>query len=405
MTFSTVVRVPRRLSAIAAFLWCFWFGCSQFAADGTECPASTCSDHGVCTYRDTYPTCDCSTGYAGTVCSRCDEGYHRGANDACVADDVCQAGSCAAGQCVVSGGQLTCVCPLGVGGLTCDTCRAGYHRADAGGCALDETCGPSSCAGVGTCSEVEGHVVCSCPADRGGAYCEANMASCASNDPCGVHGACTDADGTVRCLCEPGYGGAACDRCYAGYAESDAGCVLSDQCSPATCSYAGTCSSDAGILTCACAAGTDGERCERCATGFHRGPTGACLADERCESSTCSGHGTCAVMAGAARCSCDTGFAGLHCEGCYPGYVATDAGLGGCALEQRCRADTCRFHGTCDDDGGTVQCACAAGFTGSRCETNVDDCASSACGSGRCIDLISSNVCLCDGGTWGSTCP
>ncbi len=384
-------------------------GCSQFSKDGASCPDTACSSHGVCTYQDTYPSCACAEGYDGVVCSRCAQGFHRATDDSCVADEVCTPGACGAnGACQVEEGRVVCACTLGFTGATCTECRAGYHRTTEGSCELDLTCLPSSCADAGACSEDAGRVTCQCPADRTGAYCEQRIGSCAMGDPCSAHGRCVDTSGLVRCVCQPGYGGPTCETCYPGYAATDAGCVAGEACTASTCSFVGTCTADGGLTDCACNAGYTGGHCERCTTGFHRSSDFRCVADEDCTAhNRCSSGGTCRVEAGATVCDCLPGFAGVTCSECYPGYHAQVGADGGadCALDTTCRADTCRFHGQCSDDAGVAQCQCATGFSGSNCQTNIDDCVNSACNGRQCIDLINSNVCLCDGGVYAQVCP
>jgi hypothetical protein len=379
---------------------------SPFKADGASCPASVCSGHGECTYQNTFPSCACASGYDGVVCSRCAAGFHRGPDDACLPDQVCTPGACGAnGVCQIDQGLTVCACGLGFGGVTCDTCRAGYHAERDGGCALDQTCLPSSCADAGACTTAQGRVSCTCPPDRGGSFCEVRMASCAMGDPCGANGRCVDETGTLRCSCVAGYSGPRCDRCSPGYLETDAGCSLAPSCTPSTCSFSGSCSGDAG--TCACDVGYSGASCNTCAPGFHRDSAFACVADETCTAGRCSANGACRVQGGVAVCDCQTGSAGLSCETCYPGYHAEPGADGGsaCVLDATCRPETCRFRGTCAADAGVVRCTCDTGYRGSNCETNSDDCVNSACNGSPCVDLINSNVCLCDGGVFGVSCP
>lgn len=387
--------------------------CSDFPTDGSACPASICTDRGTCTYQSTYPTCACSEGYTGVACTRCAEGFHRDATDSCVADEQCSASSCAAtGSCAVELGKVDCSCQLGFGGLRCDSCRAGYHSLDDGGCGLDEACRTTSCSQAGTCSADGGRVSCECAPGHTGSACQIGTATCAMNDPCSTHGSCSERDGVVSCRCEPGFTGPTCAECYPGYAATDAGtCVLSEQCVASSCSFAGTCSADGGRIACACDPGYEGSLCSTCATGFHRASDFTCVADETCAgTSRCGANGNCVVTQGTAGCACAAGYAGLACERCYAGYHAEDGGAPdggtGCVLDSICRPETCRFHGTCIEDGGSSpSCQCDVGFGGSNCQNNIDDCVNSACGAGRCVDLVDSYVCLCDGGVYGQVCP
>ena len=50
-------------------------------------------------------------------------------------------------------------------------------------------------------------------------------------------------------------------------------------------------------------------------------------------------------------------------------------------------------------------CSCRSGFTGSRCETNINECARSPCANGStCIDRINDYTCACPPGYTGRHC-
>ncbi|CAL8288019.1 unnamed protein product [Merluccius merluccius] len=53
---------------------------------------------------------------------------------------------------------------------------------------------------------------------------------------------------------------------------------------------------------------------------------------------------------------------------------------------------------------GEYVCVCADGFTGDRCEVDVDDCKPNPCRLGRCIDGRNTFSCVCPPGMTGNTC-
>lgn len=57
------------------------------------------------------------------------------------------------------------------------------------------------------------------------------------------------------------------------------------------------------------------------------------------------------------------------------------------------------------DLGHRVTCRCPPGFTGSRCETNIDDCAGNPCrNAGTCVDGINDFTCKCTLGFTSKDC-
>ncbi|VEL43306.1 unnamed protein product [Protopolystoma xenopodis] len=61
--------------------------------------------------------------------------------------------------------------------------------------------------------------------------------------------------------------------------------------------------------------------------------------------------------------------------------------------------------GTCVDAGDKNNCICLPGFTGKKCEVNINECNTMPCvNGGTCRDLNNSFECLCPPGFRGSDC-
>ena len=69
-----------------------------------------------------------------------------------------------------------------------------------------------------------------------------------------------------------------------------------------------------------------------------------------------------------------------------------------------CQSNPCKNNGTCIDLIGSFNCNCTAGFNGTQCENNIDDCPSHGCFNGTCVDGINSFTCDCNPGFNGTSC-
>jgi hypothetical protein len=61
-------------------------------------------------------------------------------------------------------------------------------------------------------------------------------------------------------------------------------------------------------------------------------------------------------------------------------------------------------RGNCTDGVNGYTCDCLVGFTGSKCETNIDDCHNKPCVHGNCTDGVNGYTCDCHIGFTGSKC-
>ncbi|XP_055502008.1 sushi, nidogen and EGF-like domain-containing protein 1 [Leucoraja erinacea] len=88
-------------------------------------------------------------------------------------------------------------------------------------------------------------------------------------------------------------------------------------------------------------------------------------------------------------CSCRAGFTGRRCQ------IDID----------ECASYPCHNGGTCLDGQNAYTCQCTAGYTGVICEKDIDDCASNICqNGGMCIDGIDAYSCKCLIGFTGKHC-
>ncbi|MFO0679363.1 MAG: hypothetical protein U0169_22740 [Polyangiaceae bacterium] len=173
------------------------------------CTDTSCSGAGTCNASTGTAVCTCFAGHTGATCSTCASGYHRGSDGRCALDETCGASTCGThGTCSVTAGVATCACTKGYAGVTCAECGPGFHSATGGTCELDQACGTTSCGGHGSCVDASGVVVCTCDTGFEGDHCETNSDDCGSN-ACGT-GTCVDRTNDYICLCTDGTWGTSC---------------------------------------------------------------------------------------------------------------------------------------------------------------------------------------------------
>jgi len=69
-----------------------------------------------------------------------------------------------------------------------------------------------------------------------------------------------------------------------------------------------------------------------------------------------------------------------------------------------CLIKTCLNKGSCMGIENDFKCSCPPGFTGKRCETNIDECINNPCINGECKDEINGYKCQCHSGFSGQNC-
>ncbi|CAL8352694.1 unnamed protein product [Lota lota] len=88
-------------------------------------------------------------------------------------------------------------------------------------------------------------------------------------------------------------------------------------------------------------------------------------------------------------CTCSAGFTGTLCE----------------ADIDECESNPCRNKGTCVNNHGGFYCHCQSGFFGPFCTTDFDECPTQKCqNGGSCVKAQDAFHCLCDAGYKGDAC-
>ena len=88
-------------------------------------------------------------------------------------------------------------------------------------------------------------------------------------------------------------------------------------------------------------------------------------------------------------CTCAAGYSGSLCA----------------ANVNECASSPCQNGGTCNDQVNSFFCSCAAGFSGVVCAANINECASNPCQhGGTCADATNAFSCTCASGWTDSTC-
>ncbi|XP_066923568.1 usherin-like [Clytia hemisphaerica] len=302
-----------------------FYGLDGVNPDG--CSRCDCSSLG----SDLSTTCDPQTGqckckakYQGRQCNQCVDGFFGPTCQPCVCNSIgTVAGSTSCNQ---DTGQ--CVCKRNVEGISCNQCKVGYYGLSA--------------------SNPNGCMVCSCD----------------SKGTVGNTGQCDQQSGL--CTCKKLVTGRSCNLCQVGTYGLSA--VKVDGCTRCDCDPKGTVSGDktpkdqlvcTSTGQCSCLSNVDGQKCDRCITGYYWNPNGlgclACACDPQGSlSSLCSSTGQC-------QCRTSDGLTGLRCNECQSGYYGYSNGRClscGCLAAGR-TGTNCNSVGICTE--------CKRNVAGSKC--------------------------------------
>ncbi|KAK7478693.1 hypothetical protein BaRGS_00030078, partial [Batillaria attramentaria] len=373
--------------------------CTKVSDVCAEVEGLTC-DHG-CTLSDVDDRAACF----------CRTGYELG-NDqqTCQDIDECSAGTSGCSHtCSNTDGGFLCSCPLGRkldnDGKTCLECPIGTYGAD---CSEMCACGRGS----ERCDVITG---CVCKPEWQGERCTDDVNEC---DRANVQQECRDKN--AQCVNYPG--GHSC-QCGDGYEENENGlCQDIDECLSIVCDQ--RCENSPGSYRCLCNKGftldsqsglcegtascsrTDcptqnggcsDEQCF-CNRGYNLTATNTCeledvdwcaegLCDQDCQETTNGESFTC---------SCRPGYLlqedDRSCFECPPGKYGE-----GCSNTCTCNMQTTV---TCHTETGA--CTCRAGWQGSACGDDIDECATAlsvGCPQNSdCENTIGSYRCICHGG-------
>ncbi|PVD19033.1 hypothetical protein C0Q70_21592 [Pomacea canaliculata] len=111
----------------------------------------------------------------------------------------------------------------------------------------------------------------------------------------------------------------------------------------------------------------------------------------------CSDRGLCLTQHAQSDYTC-------YCCGKYQGKYCFQGLLCEERVNNMCDVISCNNSGVCTGNSTHFHCACLPGFTGSHCEVDVNDCASSPCVNGLCVDEVGGYTCYCRPGFHGQRC-
>ena len=253
-----------------------------------SCPLPVASNN-FATSCDVYSgrlvSCECTEGYTGTYCERCDSGYYGNPNQE---GSTCERCQCSGnidmndlyGCDIETGECLRCL--NNTTGPQCSQCKEWWY----GDAVTAKNCRACQCDQCGSdfCDRSDGQ--CTCKPNVIGPGCE----QCAPNtfgfDDClgcrecncevaSVSGQCDQVTGD--CTCQPGVEGKYCDRCIEGWWNYGI-----DGCQKCNCEFDGAITCDRQTGRCQCLPGVTGPTCDRCLDRWVLIPQQGCQECDNC---------------------------------------------------------------------------------------------------------------------------
>ncbi|CAH1795815.1 unnamed protein product [Owenia fusiformis] len=127
------------------------------------------------------------------------------------------------------------------------------------------------------------------------------------------------------------------------------------------------------------------------------------LVNECLEDSPCENSGTCLDLMVGFNCLCTDGYTGTNCETDI-NECSSSPCLHGSTCTDQVNGSPCLHGSTCTDKINGYICTCVDGYTGTHCETDIDECLDDPClNGGICEDKVNGFTCFCEGSLFGGT--
>ncbi|CAF0808821.1 unnamed protein product [Brachionus calyciflorus] len=294
--------------------------------------------------------CSCAAGFTGI---HCDEPV----ND-------CDPNPCVNGKCIDQHLGYICECPKGFMGKNCDIIP-------------ENPCFKNKCLN-GICTPSGSNYTCNCHKNYEGEFCDEPKCDkdVYLNEVCNPEGTIDviSSDNKCLCICAKDFMGPKCETRLNLCELRSKNVEFENEClNGGTCIY----NNKTNEAKCICQNGYFGDRCQ--------------ITENHCKSSPCL-YGNCRNERDTYKCSCSKGWEGRNC----------DKQINACNLEEDCVAMNTQQVLFSKNQ---CVCLCKLGFTGDKCQINVNNCESNTCqNDGKCLDLVSSFECKCQPGFTGPFC-